>query len=705
MEKRGFSLDKKGQIAIFIIVGILILVSAVSVIYIRSIVTKEKIAPELPRIARVADEVEPIQDYVEFCINDIGEQGLKKLGKQGGYLDLEENGISANPVEPTEGKAIVFPPDLMIPYWWYLESSNECGKEFPCTFGSERPELEGQISIQSQLQDYVSGELRACLDDFAPFVEQGFTVEEAGDITTIVTFTQTDTIIYVDYPLEVEKEGKHTINQFYTRIPVNMKKMYSLATDIVNSQKEFCFLERRTMMSLNPFTGVDKDKLPPISEMTFEPGGGVMWERQKVKEKIESIITPYIQGMTVYDTLNYERVIADNQVTQGFYDDSVLPLNLEGTYSDLAVTFDYLSWWPLYFGSPSIIKPESAGNPIIPFIGVQRYNNPYDISFPTLINIKDPEALNGEGYSLKFALEANIRNNKCLNATGEDLQGVSLPERSLFNNRETWSSPNITINVVDKEDEPIPEVGVSFICTDKAFIGKTDEEGKLTSKFPKCAPEGKLSLIEYDYFSPIVKLNTLIEEETELPEIKMWPYKEVEVSVDKWAYDPSTGQISSNPLSLGFDEEAIITIEKVKQDAYEQDVVGFAEYALNNTNATMTRLVPGDYEVEIVLYSHDEIIIQPDRRCEGGGFWGGEECYYVPEEPLVLDEFVMGGAVLDQSTGYFTITPEDLYSGKDLKLYIITTEPLIKLEHLTTAGDKQAMSSRFRQYIEPRFEE
>ncbi len=704
MKKRGVVLDKKGQIAVFIIVGILILVSAVSVIYIRSIITKEKIAPELPRITRVADEVEPIKDYVEFCIYDIGEQGLKKIGKQGGYLDLDQQGITANPIEPTEGKAIVFPPDLMIPYWWHLKSSNECGTDFPCMFGSERPELEGSFSIQSQLQDYVAEEFIACLDDFAPFKSQGFTIEGKGEITPIVTFTQKDTIIYVDYPLKIEKEGKHTMNQFYTRIPVNMQKMYSLATDIVNSQNEFCFLERRTMMSLNPFTGVDEDELPPISEMTFEPGGGVMWEKNKVKEKVESIITPYIQGMTVYDTLNYERVITDNPVAQGFYDDSVLPLNLDGAYSDLAVTFDYLPWWPIYFGSSSMIKPESAGNPMIPFLGVQRYNHPYDISFPTIVNVNDPEALNGEGYSLKFALEANIRNNKCLNATGEDLQGVSLPERSLFNNRETWSSPNITINVVDNDNEPIPEVGASFICTDKAFIGKTDEEGQLTSKFPRCTPEGRLSLIEYDYFSPIVKLNTLIEEEIEVPEISMWPYREIEVSVDKWTYNPSTGQLSTNPLTLGFDEEAIITMEKVKEDQYEQDVIGFAEYSLDKTDVSMERLVPGRYEVEIVVYSQDPITIQPDKRCEDGGFFSGDECYYVPEDPLTLDEFVKGGAVLDQTTGYFEITPEDLYSSEKLKFYIISTEPLTKIEHITMAGDKQGMSTKFRSHIKPRFE-
>ena len=128
MRKRGtearFS-NKKGQITVFIILGILILLISGIYLVTRAIKVEEYITI-IPIIANVPDELLPIRTYTEACINNLAEDALKKLGTQGGYIDLEQFGISFNQVIPTEADGIQFSPnsDLNVPYWWYLKAPN-----------------------------------------------------------------------------------------------------------------------------------------------------------------------------------------------------------------------------------------------------------------------------------------------------------------------------------------------------------------------------------------------------------------------------------------------------------------------------------------------------------------------------------------------------------------------------------------------------
>lgn len=71
---------KKGQITIFIIIGILI-VSALT--YFISVKTKTSSIEETPQIEDVPEELQPVNAYVQGCIILTAKQGLKILGMQG----------------------------------------------------------------------------------------------------------------------------------------------------------------------------------------------------------------------------------------------------------------------------------------------------------------------------------------------------------------------------------------------------------------------------------------------------------------------------------------------------------------------------------------------------------------------------------------------------------------------------------------------
>ena len=162
--------QKKGQVTLFIVIGIIMLLALVVFVSIREEAAKQEIVPGV----RVAVEDVPVEfslirPFVESCISDIAEEALIKLGEHGGYIDPAEFGINAV-ADPTAGSAVRFSAGsgLEIPYWFYLSSDNKCSGN--CQFSYGRPALyrseDRAKSIEAQLDKYVDNNLKDCLNDF-----------------------------------------------------------------------------------------------------------------------------------------------------------------------------------------------------------------------------------------------------------------------------------------------------------------------------------------------------------------------------------------------------------------------------------------------------------------------------------------------------------------------------------------------------------
>lgn len=86
MEKRGEeSFNKKGQVTVFIIVGILIVIIAGILIY----VNKEKVG--VSQFTSV--QIEPVREYLRECTTAIVKDDLNKIRKNGGYLKRDNKKV------------------------------------------------------------------------------------------------------------------------------------------------------------------------------------------------------------------------------------------------------------------------------------------------------------------------------------------------------------------------------------------------------------------------------------------------------------------------------------------------------------------------------------------------------------------------------------------------------------------------------------
>ena len=390
--------SKKGQVTLFVIIGVIILIAAGIFLTIR-ISSQGPSEEEIKTsIAETPVEFQPINDFIESCISKTGEDGIKQLGLHGGYIDLNKYGIQAKSSSPTDGNAFLFnpiDPKGGIVYWNYFKSDNRC--ESNCQCGSEQPQLykkDGSPNLETQLENYIEENLETCFQEFKAFESQGFIIETPNKVKSIVNVRQDDVLLYVEYEVNVEKDkSKYTIEEFIETSPVQLRKIYEMAEEITQRQLNYNFLERWTVEQIAGFgLGLNKDKLPPIAASELDPGEApVYWIKTKVEEDITNNMLPqYTPFLTVFESENYKSNLYDT-----FYERTTIPLANpnDNYYGDLEVDFNYFNWWPIYFdltgrgSSGERIGPETTSSSYLSFIGIKRYNFYYDVSYPVLVDI------------------------------------------------------------------------------------------------------------------------------------------------------------------------------------------------------------------------------------------------------------------------------------------------------------------------------
>ena len=187
----GGKMDKKGQVTIFIIIGIVILIVFGLIFGLRSILSKgnEEI---------ILENNPTIKAYVEQCLDEVSKDAIYLLGERGGYIYGDEELDYDNEIE--------------IAYHFFE------GKDVT-------PSLR---NMENHISDYVGLNLEYCLDDFASFKEINMEIE-TGKMNIITRIGIDDVNIILEYPLTILYEGKRNkINEFTTQVPIRLGHIHSI---------------------------------------------------------------------------------------------------------------------------------------------------------------------------------------------------------------------------------------------------------------------------------------------------------------------------------------------------------------------------------------------------------------------------------------------------------------------------------------------
>lgn len=722
-------MKKKAQATLFMIIATLVLVvAAVSVYIIQE--KAEEITPEIGIAEKIPAELEPVKMYVETCIGEILADGIKTLGEHGGYIYQDSFDVNT---DPTEGNAIEYYPNskFYVPYWYYMKSNNYCVGN--CEFTAEMmPQLckpgrncitTGTNSIEKQLDEFIKNSLGNCLDDFKPFKEQGINVIEIGDINADTIIKDKEVIVIVDYQLKVEKQdmtGK--ITRFIKSIDSDLSEMYEIAYDIVDYETQKCFIGDHVRNYYSYYFGLGRNDLPPIYEATVGTSKTTEWNIEDVKKNLKSKTSNALRMLGVFNTSGFVWPTVPSgpyyNTRQGVYDQFVsYPMK---RFHAATVNMFYFNWWDPFLD----IKP-SDGNRLVPtdiggggggimsIIGriaqTKIYEFFYQYSFPVVVEVRKKDRL-GREHLFRFAIESNIRANKCFNANATLIHSASAVQTILCDKDQMAN--NISITVKDKNKAPLEDVAVSFFAGQSCQLGVTDSNGKLEASYPKTYG-GFLKLEKEDYVAEVVHQPDL----GDRLEVELQKFRHFDAAVKKYSMaqpDACCGAAED----LTETEQIIISLNKVTDpnEPLEQELQQPMMFSGNDETTLVydIKLVPGEYEIDATYIDNEEYTIKPGcmKICSGYDWKGDcDEYQYLPEESQSIKP--TGGAVLDNETGYWQIGESDLEGKSSVEFYVlrvpdsncISTDdcilsPCIGLEEFDKVGN---YSESFRSFIIPKF--
>ena len=568
---------KRGQVTVFIIIGIIMLFAVGVFFYIRNMI------PEKPVF--VPEKTTAVHEYVQTCMKDIGIEAVNILGMQSGYTEIPER-IALNPYSYIAlDKERVF----KLPYWYYK--------------GENRmPTLN---DMEEQVNNYMNERLLVCLDNFSVFEKQ-YNIKTTSDIKTETDIGSENVIIKVFYDVEIaDKQNKQTIKatNYITEIPVRLGRVYELAKKIMISENKDMFLENFTIdfMSMDP-------KIP-ITGFEFTPCHPITWYVSDVKKELQNVLYYNIPEVRIKRT-DYMPIPASDLYAQKHFLWSIG----KDDFSDLKASLLYMPNWGIEIHvrpSRGNIMKSNMGQGVKGFLSylcLNIYHFTYDVVYPVKVIVRDDDLFNGEGYTFSFAFPVMINHNEGDRENFGIVEYEQGPDVFGFCNQRTINTVGIKAYDIYTYEE-LKDVNISFRCVNyECDLGKTSvgiNEYILTTTVPSACMHGLIVAKGPNYLETSVPY-----QDQEYIDIDLYPLKEFDYELVKHV---STALGTEKELEE--DEFAVVYItdvtDKNKDDVIYKKEEQFVKHP-NEEGFGKLKLLDMDegntYLLDIMLIKDEDII-------------------------------------------------------------------------------------------------
>lgn len=192
---------KKGQLSLFLVLGIVIVIVIVVGLYLRGSIFKSGLESETASGSVLPSEVQELRDVVSACIEDNARSNLVLLGLQGGLLDLPDDILTTE-----EG--------LVVPYY-YDKGDNKAPTEEEVLLGYAN-------AIDSEAPDCIDRKAFPKLD-----------IVDNPSKTTVI-LEEGEVKISTDFKLRVTQDNKaYNLRDSYDNsYPVNLKDILTASREI-----------------------------------------------------------------------------------------------------------------------------------------------------------------------------------------------------------------------------------------------------------------------------------------------------------------------------------------------------------------------------------------------------------------------------------------------------------------------------------------
>lgn len=205
-------MTRKGQITLYVIIGIVVLVIIGMGIFIVNKYTNLQLGKEISKVF-TGKETASVEKQIQDCLEKYGDEAITLIGNQGGDIN------------PTLYKLY---NGHKVSYLCYTENFTSCI--------NRRPMLKSHI--ENEINSYVASRLKSCikLDSYA---KQGYEIKQSkpGVYNVKTELNDYSTIISLDLPMKITKAGMTQEFSVFTKtFDIPLGKITDVTNDIVSAE-------------------------------------------------------------------------------------------------------------------------------------------------------------------------------------------------------------------------------------------------------------------------------------------------------------------------------------------------------------------------------------------------------------------------------------------------------------------------------------
>jgi len=570
----SFTMGKRGQITVFIIIALVLLGSVVLYFYL-----KEHLAFFRPEVI-VPTELLPLDMYIKDCVYSSAKDAVIRIGNQGGFVEVPEE------IKAQRAAYIALDPwgEFVLPFWSYR--------------GNVRyPTLK---YLEFQISEYVENNIDSCFRNFIDF-RNDYDIKTFDKYRMVTTQLLDDYVrVELKYPMTVSDKAttkKSDLEMFAANLNVKLKEAHQVAEKIILKEIEDLYFENLTinLMALHPDI--------PFTEMRFECGSK-QWYLEDIERETKDLLyltlprirvkntkySPFEGAQEQYDELelydmediqNYYGLDENKAENDVPYDIESMPddfweylrlfweIGLEEN-SDMRVSFSYRPEYSMelmaYPSKNGVLKERSAkgASEFLRWVCINMYHFVYDVRFPIKVSVRDDHAFDETGYVFSFAMPVNIYHNL------PDKETISV---KAFEGGEPTEGFCESVGTDDVEivakgfydgltNTEIPGVNISYVCfREFCELGTTqynDGHDSLITKLPKGCANPLLTAKKEGYLDAKAQIIT----GQDFLEIPMKSMKKLNYTIQRHPYNSK-----SKKLDVGYGitegESGVIRIEEL----------------------------------------------------------------------------------------------------------------------------------------------
>lgn len=266
-------MQKRGQITLFILLGIILLCIIALSIFIFTNISLETIDQQIYQEPQT-----PLQRFVASCLDKVSKDGLFRLGQQGGYVYLSE--------ELQSNAALTIPTGINNPIKTPLWSWQ--GSEFiPPT----------ELMVE-QMEQYIDANIQQCLGNFTSLQDNDIRI--LSDPQTTVRLAKEQVFVELAYTISNDVDDRSGVTEeFGIIIPFSLEGVMQTAQKVHQALLSQQFLSQLT---LDLMASADPDI--PMTGIQFQCNQP-KWNTYDVQERLEGILEYNIPRIRVRDTAHH----------------------------------------------------------------------------------------------------------------------------------------------------------------------------------------------------------------------------------------------------------------------------------------------------------------------------------------------------------------------------------------------------------------